>query len=163
VEEYDSLAPGMSNELTFTLPEMISTAPVFVGVWCDILKLTSATVIARYHHDYYAGKPAITLNRFGQGQVAYIGTFGDAHFYKILSTWLISLAGVRPLLHVPPDIEVTERWQGNQRLLFVLNHSGQQQEITLDGSYRDMLSNLPLKGAIAIAPRDVFILIKAEG
>lgn len=159
VEEYDSLAPGMSNTLEFTLPELVANSDMAVGGWCDVLKPTSATVVARYSQDYYAGKPAITLNRCGQGQVVYIGTFGDAHFYKILSHWLIDLAGVPPLLNVPAGVEVTERWQGAQRLLFVLNHAPRPQEIPLDGRYRNLLNDQLLEDKVSLAARDVLVLM----
>jgi beta-galactosidase len=123
VDEYDSLGADVHNELEFALPELAFSSPIFVGVWCDVLKPNGAAVVARYTQDYYAGKPAITLNRFGQGQVVYVGTLGDAPLYEALVGWLLDLAGVQPLLTAPEGVEVTERWQGDQRLLFVLNHT----------------------------------------
>jgi beta-galactosidase len=66
---------------------------------------------------------------------------------------------VESLLPVPEGIEVAERWQGDQRLLFVLNHTDQRQEITLDGPYMNLLDgSAPLEGTIALAPRDVLVL-----
>jgi beta-galactosidase len=159
VEEHDSLAPGMRNELELKLPGLVLAVPVAVGVWCDILHPTSATVVARYCNDYYAGKPAITLNRFGQGQVLYIGTFGDVWFYELIAYQLISWAGLRPLLDAPQGIEVTERWQGSQRLLFILNHTDRRQIIPLNGRYQDILNDRVLEGKISLAAFDVLILM----
>ncbi|MDH4187840.1 MAG: beta-galactosidase, partial [Nitrospira sp.] len=140
VEEYDSLSADMQNELEFALPKLASNSPVPVSTWCDVLKLDGADVVARYTQDYYAGKPAITLNRFAQGQVVYVGALGDARLYETLSGWLLDLVGVQAILTVPEGVEVTERWQGDRRLLFVLNHTEREQEIALEGRYADLLN-----------------------
>ncbi|MBM4464490.1 MAG: beta-galactosidase [Chloroflexi bacterium] len=162
VEEYDSLGADMYNEVEFTLPELASHSPVAAKVWCDVLQPHGTTAIARYTQDYYAGKPAITLNRFGQGQVVYVGTVGDARLYEALVGWLLNLAGVQEILAVPRGVEVTERWQGD-RLLFVLNHAEREQEVTLDGRYVDLLDgSAVLEGRAAVAPRDVLILLDEE-
>ena len=158
VEEYDSLPPKTHNGLEFLLPELATAHLPAANMWCDVLKPNGATVVARYTQDYYAGKPAITLNRFGQGQVLYVGTLGD-EVYETLTGWLLGLAGVRRLLAAPDGVEVTERWQGERRLLFVLNHTEREQEITLDCCYQDLLGGLmSLQGTLPIAPRDVLVL-----
>ena len=167
VEEYDSLAADMRNALEFTLPELASSSPVPVGVWCDVLKPNDATVVARYSQDYYTGKPAITLNRFGQGQVVYVGALGveaqaqanGVPLYEALADWLFDLVGVQPILAVPAGVEVTERWQGDKRLLFVLNHTGQAQEVALEGRFTDLLGGSAIEGTVTVAPRDVLVLL----
>ena len=55
----------------------------------------SATVLACYTEDYYAGKPAITLNQFGAGRAIYIGAMGDAQLYDLLAKWLLDITGVQ--------------------------------------------------------------------
>ncbi len=160
VDEYDSLGADMHNGLEFALPELASSSPILVSVWCDVLKSNGAAVVARYTQDYYAGKPAITLNRFGQGQVVYVGTLGDAPLYETLGGWLLDLAGVQPLLTAPEGVEVTERWQEDQRLLFVLNHTDLEQEVTLDRRYTNLLNGSTFEGAVTIAPRDVLVLLE---
>ncbi len=162
VEEYDSLPPGAHNGLEFLLPELATAHLPSADVWCDVLKPNGATVVARYTQDYYAGKPAITLNRFGRGQVLYVGTLGD-DVYETLTGWLLGLAGVERLLAAPEGVEVTERWQGARRLLFVLNHTEREQEITLDCCYQDLLgSSATLQGTLPIAPRDVLVLLEEK-
>jgi len=160
VEEYDSLAADMQNELEFILPELASSSPVPVGAWCDVLKPNGATVVANYTQDYYAGEPAITLNRFDQGQVVYVGALGEAPLYEALSGWLLDLAGVQPILAAPEGVQVAERWQGDRRLLFVLNHTEQEQEVDLaDGHYTNLIGDSEsLRGAVTIPPRDVLVL-----
>ncbi len=160
VEEYDSLPAGVRNGLEFDLPELATAHPPSACVWCDVLRPISATVVARYTRDYYAGKPAITLNRFGQGQVVYVGTLGDALLHETLAGWLLGLAGVRRILAAPEGVEIAERWQGGWRLLFVLNHTERLREVTLDGRYMNLLDgSAPIEGTVALAPRDVLVLL----
>jgi beta-galactosidase len=161
VEEYDSLSPNVRKKLEFALPDLAPASSVAASVWCDVLRPDGATVIARYAQDYTAGKPAITVNQFGQGQVVYVGTVGDADLYETLADWLLGLPGVEPVLDAPEGVEVTERWQGASRLLFVLNHTEQAQEVDLNRRYVDLLSGSAFEGTIAIAPRDVLALLGA--
>ena len=161
VEEYDSLPADGHNLLEFAVPVPESAGPVYATTWCDVLKPQGATVVARYTQDYYAGKPTITLHQSGQGQVIYVGTTGDMDLYATLASWLLRLAGVQPVLDAPQEVEATERWQGNDRLLFLLNHTGQAQELELDRHYVDLLSGSSVAGKVAIKPREVLVLREA--
>jgi beta-galactosidase len=68
------------------------------------------------------------------------------------------MAGVEPLMETPSGVEVTERWQGEKRLLFVLNHHPEAQDITLKTPSLDLLSGKNYSGNVTIAPREVLIL-----
>lgn len=39
------------------------------GRWCDLLELRGAEPIAWYDSNFYAGVPAVTVNKFGEGEV----------------------------------------------------------------------------------------------
>lgn len=160
VEEYDSLGAEMVNAIEFTMPDLIKTTRIPVHTWCDVLKPSTADVVARYTQDYYAGRAAITRNKFGKGWVVYVGTVGDEPLYDALEGWLEGLAGIKPVLDAPEGVEVTERWQGERRLLFLINYTQKDQEITLDGSYTDLLINSKLVGKVRVAPLEVRILSK---
>ncbi len=115
-------------------------------------------MIAHHVHDFYAGKPAATLNHYGNGRVIYLGALGDGAFYDSLARWLANLAGIESGLTTPAGIEVTERWQGEQRILFVLNHSGQPQTFTLDAPHTNLLDDRRLAGEVHIDSHGVLIL-----
>src|SRR5688572_188485 len=158
VEDYDSLSSHMQNSLEFTIPELTNTASATVGVLCDILKPIHATVVARYVQDYYAGKPAITLNQFGKGKAIYVGAVGNGQLYDALSGWLLNMAGIRPIIPVPEGVEVTERLQDGRRLLFMLNHTEYEQNVVLDRHYTNLLDGSLIEGAVSIPPREVLLL-----
>jgi beta-galactosidase len=164
VEEYDSLAPEASTAVEYTLPELAIHPAPSARVWCDVLNPTTAITIARYVQDYYAGKSAITLNRFGEGSVVYVGFVGDETLDESLSAWLLDLAGLEPVLETPTGVEASERWLEGRRLLFVLNHTELEQQITLERCYTNLLdgSTLPV-GRVTLAPREVFVLLERVG
>jgi beta-galactosidase len=161
VEDYDSLSSQMQNSLEFMIPEL-KDACATVGVLCDILKPTSATVVARYTQDYYAGKPAITLNQFGAGRTIYIGAVGDAQLYDLLARWLLNTTGLQDTFATPTGVEVTQRVQGSKSLHFILNHNGSPQTIHLAHPYINLLNGIQLKGDVQMAPFDVLILALAS-
>ncbi len=159
IDEYDSLPPDASQPLEFAVPELATVHPPSARIWCDVLAPTSAQVIARYTRDYYAGKPAIALNDCGKGRTVYVGTFGDGTLFEMLAGWLLGLAGVRRMVSTPDGVEVTERWQGDRRLLFILNHTEREQEVTLECCHSDLLSGARgLRGSVVVAPRQVLLL-----
>ncbi|HEX9388372.1 MAG TPA: beta-galactosidase [Anaerolineales bacterium] len=162
VEDYDSLSSHMQNGIEFTIPELADSACVPVGVLCDILKLTGATVIARYTQEYYAGKPAITLNQFGAGHAIYIGAVGDDLLYDLLAKWLLNTTGLRNTFATPPGVEVTQRVQGDISLRFILNHNNTPQTIHLESSQVNLLNGKQVTGDVQLDPFDVLILTSSR-
>lgn len=161
VEEYVSMPLDRDTRLQFLVPEMSTLPDVPAEVWCDLLKPGSATVVARYCQDYFAGKPAITLNQYGQGQVLYVGSLGDELYTQIVD-WLLAQADIQPLLNVPVDIEVAERWQNDRRILFLLNYAEDERTVTLDKAYIDLLHDkAPVNNRVTIGPLEVLILAEA--
>ncbi len=158
VEDYDSLMPDMKNEVAWSAPgrELPNTP---TDTWSDILHSTSAQVVARYRQDYYAGKPAVTLNRYGKGQVIYAGVLGGQEFWNTLAGWLLDLAGVQPVIPSPQGVEVTERWQGKKRLLFLLNHTEKEQVVELEKAYTNLLDGARVPaGKVSLPPREILVL-----
>ena len=162
VEEYDSLSSQMQNGVEFVIPELAEREHVPAGVLCDILKPTSATVVARYTQDYYSGKPAITLNSFGGGRAIYVGALGDAPLYDVLAKWLLGSTSVEENFTLPSGVELTHRIQGNKSLYFILNHSNSPQTIHIAYPARNLLDQTELTGEVQVAPQDVLILVSGN-
>ena len=159
VEEYDSLPEGVSQPLAFADATRFAGAAPHAKVWCDVLKVGSADVVARYTDDYYAGTPAVTVNRFGKGQAVYVATFGDEALYAALGDWLLELAAIERGSVAPAGVECCVRWQGDQRLLFVLNHTAEEQSFSLSAPMVDILSGQSFDApAVTLKARQVLIL-----
>jgi beta-galactosidase len=162
VDDYDVLPANVAQEIEFVLPELSASWPPQARAWCDVLAPQSAEVIALYTRDYYAGQPAITRNDYGQGQVITIGTFGETPLYLTLLSWLLLDLGIQGTFTVPEGVEVAERWQKDQRILFILNHTALAQIIILPRQYTNMLDGQTISGSVTLSPNDVFVLMEAE-
>jgi beta-galactosidase len=163
VSEYDSLPEGATNGLRWTIDELEGAAPGVALAWADILAPNGAEVIAEYTQDYYAGQPAITSNRYGEGKAIYVGMVGDEATHATLADWLIRSAGLTAPLEVPPGVEVTMRSDGSRRLMFVLNHTDAPQRVTLNRAYRNVVGETArLEGAVELGPYDVWLLEESD-
>lgn len=159
VDEYDTLPGDVHVPLTWELPDLATRAPeAHARLWCDVLAPNTARAVARYGDQYYAGRAAITLNRFGQGQAVYVGTMGDAALHDTLVGWLVQMAGLSPLLSTPEGVEAVERWKDDRRLLFLLNHGDQSREVLLPRPMRDLLSGQTVQKQVTLASKGVMIL-----
>jgi beta-galactosidase len=160
IEEYISMPLDEDNRVRFGIPELEDEFPA--SVWADVIEPKGAQAVAWHAQDFYADKPAATINQFKNGKVIYLGIMGDAAYYDAIARWISGLAGVEPMLKSPAGVEVTARWQGDQRLLYVLNHTNETQQISLDGSYEDLLTGKVCKGDASIAALGVLILMKTK-
>lgn len=162
VEDYDSLPHDVHQPLAFE-PAALQGLAASARAWCDIVRPTSAEVVARYTRDYYAGAPAVTHNRAGAGHAVYVATFGDTALYAALADWLLGLAGIEPGLPAPEGVEVSTRWQGDTQLYFVINHNPEPAEVTLDGTYQELITGRTVgASSLNLSPHQVLIL-RREG
>ena len=155
VEEYVSMPADEDGRVRLDLPGF--QRDVTAAVWADVLEPTTATVVGHYTSDYYAGRAAVTVNAHGDGQVVYVGTMGE-EVGRATVRWGLELAGIEPPLEVPAGVEVAERWQGEERLLFVLNHNSEASALSLDREYEDLLSERRVVGRTTLAAREVLVL-----
>ncbi|KAE8559153.1 beta-galactosidase [Paenibacillus polymyxa] len=112
---------------------------------CDLIHTEGAEVLAKYGTDFYAGRPALTVNRLGQGKAYYIASRNTGLFHSHFYKSLIDEAGLSKALDVqlPYGVNTAIRTDGVHDYIFVMNFTHEPQEITLDGrTYTDMLENL---------------------
>ena len=156
VQEYDSLLHDEQRAIHFTAANMNGGGKA--TVWCDILTPTSAEVLARYAEDFYTGQAAVTCNRIGEGNVIYVGTLGNQALVSGIVSYAAKLSGVKSLMNTPPQVEVTARWQSDERLLFVLNHDDVAQQINLETKSVDLVSEQEQQGQVTLGPKQVMVL-----
>jgi beta-galactosidase len=157
VQESDMLPPSEENHLTFkgAFPtSYLHTA----RLWCDLIEPKGCQILATYAKDFYAGKPAITLNNFGLGKAVYIGTQSHQHFYDDLVTWLRQTTGLHPLLKVPENIEVSLREREGTRVYFLLNHQNSPVSVQFYKPMHDFLTGNNIVGNYNLPPHGVLII-----
>ncbi len=157
VLEFDPIPPGEENHLTFK--GMFPTSHVHPArVWCDIIEPKGCQVLATYAKDFYAGRPAMTMNAFGLGRAVYFGTLSHQHFYHDLVIWLKQMCGLLPLLKVPENVEVSMREKEGTRVFFLLNHQNSPVRVQFYKPMHDFLTGSTFSGNYDIPPHGVLVL-----
>ena len=157
VQESDMLPPGEDNHLTFK--GSFPTGHLHPArVWCDLIEPKGCQIMATYAKDFYAGKPAMTMNTFGLGKAIYIGTQSHSHFYLDLVTWLRSTSGLLPLLKVPENIEVSCREKEGSKIFFLLNHQNTQIRVQFYKPMHDFLTGSNIVGNYDLPPHGVLVI-----
>jgi beta-galactosidase len=157
VLEFDMLPPGEENHLTFK--GAFPTSHVHPAkIWCDLIEAKGCQVLATYVKDFYAGRPAITMNTFGLGKAVYIGTMSHQHFYNDLVVWLRQICSLHPLLKVPESVEVSMREKDGTRVFFLLNHQSTPVRIQFYKPMHDFLTGNTFSGNYDLPPHGVLVL-----
>ncbi|MEA3345865.1 MAG: beta-galactosidase [Chloroflexota bacterium] len=160
VTEYDALY-DQPQAVRFLMPEL-EDVKADCELWADVLQPTTAEVLARYTMDYYAGRPAITLNCWGQGQAIYMGTGLSEEGLGRMLLALAGQRGVTPLLGAPEGVEVARRGTADTEWWFVLNHTSGQRSVDLPGAFVDALSGRAVGASIQLDGYDVRVLRPAQ-
>jgi beta-galactosidase len=160
-EETDGLTESDRNGITFS----DSSSMKLKGKYeardiCALIHAEGAEVLATYTDDFYAGRPAVTLNRFGKGKAYYIASRNEEtflqEFYRELSRE-IQIATVLDT-ELPKGVTVQTRTDGQREFIFIMNFTEDEQSINLGtGLFRDMESNENLTGPVSLTGYGVLI------
>ncbi len=160
VEDVDVLLAEDTRAVRFDLPQ--ASDDCAAGILCEVLQLEGAQALAYYCEDFYAGRPAITVNSYGRGKAMYVGTLGTAALVQRVIDQAINWAGVKPVQEAPSGVEITARWEGDRQLLFVLNHAAESQHVVLNSPYVDLLTESRQSGRVCVPPYGVLVLSPVE-
>ena len=160
VLEFDPLNPSEENHLNFK--GGFHTSHLHTArLWCDLIEAHGCQVLATFAKDFYAGRPAITLNEYGNGKAVYIGTMSGQGFYYDLVSWLRQLCGLHPLLKVPDTVEVSLRQRADRKVYFLLNHQNTPVRIQFYKPMHDFLTSCNFSGNYDMPPHGVLVLDEA--
>ncbi|MEW6360224.1 MAG: beta-galactosidase [Planctomycetota bacterium] len=118
---------------------------------CALIHAEAAAVLAAYKSDFYAGRPALTVNHFGKGKAYYIASRNDDRFLSDFYGALIE--ELRPLralaVDLPPGVTAQLRTDGERRFVFLLNFNAEPVSIALGGGKcEDLLTGKRIIGTI---------------
>ncbi len=157
VVEFDPIPPGEENHLTFK--GAFPTSHLHPArMWCDIIETKGCQVLATFGKDFYAGRPAITMNNYGLGRAIYVGTMSHLYFYQDLVVWLRQMCSLHPLLKVPENVEVSLRQKEGTRVFFLLNHQSTPVRIQFYKPMHDFLTGNSFSGNYELPPYGVLVL-----
>lgn len=125
VEEVESLQEGQDVKVKgrdeFTGIEGSGT------VFRDMLKTTTAESLFMYDDEFFNELSAITLNKYGDGEVYYIGTGVDNDIMNIIAKKVLSEANIE-VIESEDGIEVVKRKVNNEEYYFIMNHTALTKE-----------------------------------
>jgi beta-galactosidase len=103
----------------------------------------------------------VTRNRLGAGHADYVATEPDDRFLDHYVASLLAEHDIRAPLEAPAGVEIAVRTREGRQLLFVLNHTDEAARLPLpdDVELRDLMSGIPVSGAVELAARDVRVLV----
>jgi len=131
---------------------------------CALVHLRGATALMDYAEDFYAGTPALTKNRYGQGtayyQAAALGVPFQCAFYAAL---IEDLRLHRALgQELPASLAVQRRVSSSREYLFLQNFSAEPRTLALPApSYFDLLQQQNTAGTLQLGPWDSTVLRRA--
>ena len=157
VQEFDMLPPSEVGQLIFKSAFPTSQAHP-ARLWCDVIEPKGCQVLATHAKDFYAGRPAMTLNAFGLGKAIYLGTQSHQFFYDDLVLWLRQNSGLTPLLKVPDGVEVSLRAKSGSNIYFLLNHQNQPVRIQFYRPMHDFLTGNNIVGNYELPPHGVLVI-----
>lgn len=155
VEEWSIYDDKQKNTVRFE-----DTKKTFaVQTWCDLMHLEGAQPLAVFESDFFAGRPAVTLNHFGQGNAFYLGAKLDSDGLGDVIARVCTAAKITPVLPVAQPIEATLRQGDGKSFLFLLNHSTTTAQVPL-GAYRgtDLLTGNKSAKQLELGPFGVAII-----
>ena len=150
-EELDALTPQEENAMVF--PD--GTSYPLYGL-CELPEDVTARPAARYGRDFYAGRPCLTVNRFGRGRAWYLAARpGPDGVRRVLDEVLRGLAVPAAIPDPLPEGVVATRRGGT---VFLQNFTPEPKSLSLSAAYRDLLSGETLRGGAVLPPWGVRVL-----
>jgi beta-galactosidase len=163
-EEIDVLYDDEKNQIVPTLDNALGMMNTYdARIFCDLIHTETAETMATYAHDFYAGRPALTVNHFGKGEAYYIAFRGDGDFETAFYILLMEKMGISPVLDADLPLDVTCQMRSNTEkdFLFLMNFSGDEKEIDLqERDLTDMLTGEKVQDTILLPGFGVAILVR---
>lgn len=141
--------------------------------FCDIVHLEGAEALAAYGDDFYAGSPAVTVNKHGRGRAYYVASRNDDAFLEAMTKALVTELKIERALPVstpggaaggagealPAGVTVQKRVRGDRVFWFAMNFNAEAKLLALASEgYRDALADREVKETIELPPFGVVVL-----
>jgi beta-galactosidase len=161
-EEIDALYENDRNAMVFDTGNPLGLGREYeLRDYCALVHPEGAEVLATYRDDFYAGRPALTANAFGDGMAYYLASNPDAHF---LADFYGALDANLGLLHsldaeLPHGVSAQLRTDGETKYVFLMNFNAEPVVIDLGTAiYTDLLTGDALSGVTELDVYDVKVL-----
>jgi beta-galactosidase len=135
-EEIDTLTSGERNSVTMNIGNELDLRGAYEGRdYFALIHSEGARTLATFGSDFYAGRPALTVNDYGKGQAYYVASRNENRFIDdFMSSLSRKLALKRNLdMDLPEGVTAQMRTDGESKFIFVMNFNPEQRTIKLNG------------------------------
>ena len=161
-EETDYLYEDERNALEFAEENPLGILQTFeTDTVCELVHAETAETVATYGRDFYAGTPALTVNRFGKGEAWYVATRGDDAFLDAFHGAIASRLGLPRALDadLPEGVAAHVREGDDARFVFVINFSSEERGVDIGADPREsLLDGETVSGIVTLPPFGVLVL-----
>ncbi|QKS69746.1 beta-galactosidase [Paenalkalicoccus suaedae] len=126
--------------------------------WTESIQLENAEALAAFTDTWLNEYPAVTHNRYGDGDVFYIGTSPDPEWLSEFILSRLKDAGIASPKAHQEGLEIQERTGENGRFLFLLNHSKETKTVKTGWKGVALLKDEPIDDTLTIESREVVII-----
>ena len=153
-EEIDALYDDDRNHVVMTPGNPLRLEGEFeASIFCDLIHAETAEVAATYRDDFYAGRPALTRNRFGKGAAWYMASRNEERFLQAFYDELAAHLKLARALDtdLPEGVTAHMRTDGSRVFVFLMNFAQEERTIVLgNGKFRDLLADKELPGRVTL-------------
>jgi len=155
-EEIESLYDNESNNIVFSENNNLGLKGEYeTGELIDLIHVEGAQVLASYKSDFFAGRPALTVNKYGDGSAFYIASRNKEDFSLQFYGELINRLKLKHTVdaQLPQGVTAQLRNDGENDFVFLMNFNNYAEKVILaQDIYEDILCGSNLKGEIFLAP-----------
>ncbi len=124
-----------------------------IRVFAEVLRPTTARVVAKWDRDYLKDLPAATEHQAGKGKAVYFGSLLNAENARYLIKRYAAENQLKPLLtDIPEQVEVTRRTKDKTDFYFLLNHGDTPATANVGRGFSDMLTGEPAAASLLLGP-----------
>ncbi|GAA0299436.1 beta-galactosidase [Gracilibacillus halotolerans] len=129
---------------------------------CDLIHLEGAQALAVYKDDFFAGRPALTVNEFGKGKAYYIASRNNHAFHQNFYQELANELSLKKALNtvLPKGVSAQVRTDGDKEFIFIMNFTNQMKQIHLDEELTELLSGNTITGKVVLSSYGVIVVKK---
>jgi beta-galactosidase len=145
-EEIDALYPGEANSVEW------NGRSYRAFDLCELIHVRGAETLGVYGGDFYAGRPALTVRRRGEGRAYFIAARTGEDFLVDFYRHVTAEAGIAPLFDdLPEGVTAQVRSNGEKDFVFLMNFTNEAKQVS-GGGASGPLELKPFEARIIDAP-----------
>ncbi|MBR9997846.1 MAG: beta-galactosidase [Cyclobacteriaceae bacterium] len=139
IQEYEAVTPDFNYKVySNRLFEDTVTAIHYID-WAIPVSAESMAAFDQWHLKNFS---PVTRNKYGNGTGWYVGMIAaEETFYDSLIENLLKDAGIETYINLPVGIEASLREGNGKRLLFLINHTEEEQTVILPEIKKELISD----------------------